>query len=482
MAALAATGRVAAGIRGRRLTRGRCVEGLQWRLTDGLRLGGLRRCGTSSLGPPPGRGGGDRRDAGRSARDDAADRSALGEGVAGASQLRLALRSRGEGTRGPYGAVGTEAVFAERRKLDDEVERRPDSLSELREHAFGKVRWGSDGSRHFLQVPLHAGEAGRLRAETWTAELERLARHWRDYWPRVDAHPLAADLRDRLEVATRDWGLHELEALDGGVVALVCAANQGDRPVVLKLNPRGHPDDRQLGAEGDALRFWHPTGAAAEVLAQRDGGFTLMLERLGEPLEEPPLSRDDKLAALGRLAARLHSAGPPPRSFAHLRDFAPGWPSAVPELDELLAPSDADVLVHCDLHAGNALRAGESWKVIDPKGVRADRHADVWALLDPIGLELLPEEPDDAAQTAPRWVAVYAEAAGLDPAKVRTWARLRARAEALELGAPPGPEDPEEAAWIAALHRMADALSGPPRPTRRPPSESATSHRRGPAR
>jgi hypothetical protein len=84
---------------------------------------GLRLGGASGLGQPPGRGGGDRREAGRSARDDAADRSALGEGVAGASQLRLALRSMGEGARGPYGAVGAEAVFAERRKLDDEVER-----------------------------------------------------------------------------------------------------------------------------------------------------------------------------------------------------------------------------------------------------------------------------------------------------------------------------------------------------------------------
>jgi hypothetical protein len=68
---------------------------------------------------PPGRGGRDRHFAGRSARDDAADRSLRGEGmVAGASQLRRALRSGGEGTRGPYGAVGAEAVFAERRKLD----------------------------------------------------------------------------------------------------------------------------------------------------------------------------------------------------------------------------------------------------------------------------------------------------------------------------------------------------------------------------
>jgi hypothetical protein len=39
--------------------------------------------------------------------------------IAGASQLRLALRSEGEGARGPHGAVCAEAVFAERRKLDD---------------------------------------------------------------------------------------------------------------------------------------------------------------------------------------------------------------------------------------------------------------------------------------------------------------------------------------------------------------------------
>jgi hypothetical protein len=123
--------------------------------------------GPSRLEEPPGRGGGDRRGAGRSARDDAADRSALGEGVAGASQLRLALRSRGEGARGAHGAVGTEAVFAERRKLDDDVERRPNSLSELREHAFEKVRWRSDGSRYFLQVPLHGREAALAGRGVW---------------------------------------------------------------------------------------------------------------------------------------------------------------------------------------------------------------------------------------------------------------------------------------------------------------------------
>jgi hypothetical protein len=124
------------------------------------------------LPQPPGRGGGDRRCAGRSARDDAADRGARDVVDAGASQPRLLLRiddtlrvrpsrplahgSDRAGTRVARGAIGAQPVFAESRKLHDEVERRPDSLSELREHAFEKVRPAADGSRNLLQVRLQA--------------------------------------------------------------------------------------------------------------------------------------------------------------------------------------------------------------------------------------------------------------------------------------------------------------------------------------
>ena len=60
-------------------------------------------------------GGGGRHSADRSARDYAADRSLRDDGVvACASQLRDALRSGGEGTRGIHDAIGAEPVFAER--------------------------------------------------------------------------------------------------------------------------------------------------------------------------------------------------------------------------------------------------------------------------------------------------------------------------------------------------------------------------------
>jgi streptomycin 6-kinase len=268
----------------------------------------------------------------------------------------------------------------------------------------------------------------------------RLAKHWRGYWPTSDLDQMAADIQQRLSAATAAWSLESLKPLDGGVVALTCAAVRHGRPVVLKLNPRGHRDDAQLAGEGDALAFWRPTGAAEELLDRSDDGFTLLLERLspGQALDDLGLTPEDRLAELGRLAARLHQAGPPPGSFLHLRDFAPEW--------ELPPACDEEVLAHLDLHGGNALRAGTGWKVIDPKGVRADRHADVWALIDPVMLESLPEQPAEVHATAERWIERYAKAAEMDLARTRQWTRMRAEAELAESGGWPG------------LRRMAEAL------------------------
>jgi streptomycin 6-kinase len=268
---------------------------------------------------------------------------------------------------------------------------------------------------------------------------KRLADHWRGYWPDVDPAELAADVTARLAAAGSAWDLSGLRPLDGGVVALTCAATSRGRPVVVKLNPRGHADDAQLAGEGDALAFWRHTGAAVELLSARDGGFTLLLDRLkpGHTLDDAGLSPEDRLTQLGRLAARLHDAGPPPPSFVGIERFAPAW-----ELPE----GGDEVLAHLDLHGGNALRSGAGWKVIDPKGVRVDRHADVWALIDPVGLESLPEEPRQARATAERRVELYAEAAALDPAKASRWTRMRALAEIEESGGWPG------------LRRIADAL------------------------
>jgi streptomycin 6-kinase len=161
--------------------------------------------------------------------------------------------------------------------------------------------------------------------------------------------------------------------------------------------------------------------------------------RPGTTLDDGGLPFEARLRTLGRLAASLHAAGPAPASFVPLAEYAARW-----DPGELAAPRDDDVLLHADLHGGNVLRGGDGWLVVDPHATRGDRHADVWALLDP----LVPAIPDDA--TARRWVEIYAQAARLDADRARTWVHVRAAGEATDV-------EPDDPAWGARLRRMAEA-------------------------
>jgi streptomycin 6-kinase len=164
------------------------------------------------------------------------------------------------------------------------------------------------------------------------------------------------------------------------------------------------------------------------MLDQRDGGMTLLLERItpGGSLDDEDLAWEEKLEILGRLVARLHVPRPAPPSIPRLADYAQLWrtalddPGLVRELDGLLAGGSEDALLHGDLHPGNALRGRAGWTVIDPSAVRGDRHADIWALI-------CPQAPDDS--TTGERVGLYADAAGLDAERARAWARVRAAAE-----------------------------------------------------
>jgi streptomycin 6-kinase len=268
----------------------------------------------------------------------------------------------------------------------------------------------------------------------------QLRRNWASYWPRADVDAMAEDVESRVRDAAAAWRLDGLAPLPGGEVGVVLAA--GD--VVLKVSPRGHEEEDQLAAQVDALEFWASTAAVPRVLARRDGGCTVLMERMrpGSALDDTGLPFEERLRVLGTLAKRLHAVGPAPRRFVPIARYARGW-----DVGELAAERDDDVLLHADLHGGNALRHGDAWCVIDPHAVRGDRHADVWALLDP----LVPELPADEGATAWRWLRVYAEAADLDPQRAAAWAVARARGEAASVAG-------DEPAWSRRMLRMADAL------------------------
>jgi hypothetical protein len=297
------------------------------------------------------------------------------------------------------------------------------------------------------------------------AAAERLAPRWTAFWPGLDVRAAAADVVARLEDAAAVWGLRDLRVLGGGNVALVCAAHRGGRPVVVKVHPRGHPGEAELRAEAGALAFWERTGAVPGLLGSRDDDLTMLLDQVrpGTALDAAGVDFDRRLVELGRLAARLHAAGAPPADALPIAAYARDWREALggdreslAELDALLVPAATDVLVHADLHGGNALIGTDGWKAIDPHAARADPHADVWGLLDPL-VPPLPEAAADAARTARSRVARYAAAAGLDPARATAWTRVRARATASSLCAA-GATPPADRRWAQRLERMADAL------------------------
>ena len=274
--------------------------------------------------------------------------------------------------------------------------------------------------------------------------MDKLKRAWARYWPEADVDAMARDVQVRAGDAMHAWDLSGLEPLAGGNIGLVLA----NRDVVLKVHPRGHPDESQLAAEGVALRAWTPTGAAATLHDVRDGGLTLVMERLtpGTTLDSADMAWEKRLDLIGNLVRRLHCApAPAPDSIPHIGgEYARGWRRVLGD-SPLLEPSVDDVLLHADLHGANVLRSGDSWRVIDPHAVRGDRHADIWALIDPLA-----PSPSDAA-TAWAWVTRYAAAADLDPARAAEWVRLRALGEALN-GA-----DGDDG-WASRLERMASLL------------------------
>ena len=255
--------------------------------------------------------------------------------------------------------------------------------------------------------------------------------NWELWFGLEQAVRLVASTERRLTDAIAEWELEDVEPLDGGQVALVCGCRYRGRPAVLKVSPRRR-EETWTNHETEALRLW--AGLAPDVLAARDDGWTVLLERLkpGVPLADcrAPL---ETLEILGELSQQLRCY-PASSQFPSLGTGALGesWrtnlrhsPDALAEFEDLLATGGDPVVLHGDFHPLNVLADQDSWRVIDPKPHRGDPHADCFLFLG--FAEDLPDT--GAAETVDEWLSLYSAAAGLDERRLRRWTRVSAEAE-----------------------------------------------------
>ncbi|WP_199746267.1 MULTISPECIES: aminoglycoside phosphotransferase family protein [unclassified Amycolatopsis] len=188
------------------------------------------------------------------------------------------------------------------------------------------------------------------------------------------------------------WGFVPGEIFDSGASSVVLRCRWTDgTPAVLKLSPDGALLTKQL----QMLRVFAPTGRVPAVLAADADAGAMVLEEIrpGTPAEDLPLPTLPGL--WGELLTALHSVAPPAdwpwslrgrfeESFARIgkritepaiaaRIGTDTWQRAIERCEKLLDTQADVVLLHGDLHLGNALDGGSRGLIaIDPKACVGD--------------------------------------------------------------------------------------------------------------
>ncbi|GAA4081048.1 aminoglycoside phosphotransferase family protein [Nonomuraea soli] len=244
---------------------------------------------------------------------------------------------------------------------------------------------------------------------------------------------LPAIVEDLLE----RWGCERDGRVVHGGVGVIVPVSRASRRAVLKVS-FPHPGNVH---EPDAFAAWDGRGAV-RLHERDDARFAMLLERASSTtLRENP-DTDEVMTVAGRISRRLAVAAPP--ALPRLAERADEWEERLgkdaAELEHTMPRRVVDAaratarelgrdqpgtLIHGDLHAGNILRAErEPWLAVDPKGYAGDPAYDAGALLK--GQALAFVAAGDPAKAMRRAMGVFADAAGLDPARVRRWVQFHA--------------------------------------------------------
>jgi streptomycin 6-kinase len=260
---------------------------------------------------------------------------------------------------------------------------------------------------------------------------------WLDALPQlVAATSSKLDLRDLKEVTNLTCNY-------------VLSGFLGDNPIILKLGL----DHEALIREAFALKRFAGYGAV-KVLSEDKG--ILLLERAvpgvslrgvcdeaihefsgSRPAAALPRGRDDEAVKIScGIMQKLHQANiPVAHNFPHIKDWLTAldkdWnipnhylQKAKKLRDQLLEASKPDVLLHGDLHHDNILKNGETWVVIDPKGVIGEPAYEVAAFIrNPIP-ELLNHV--DATTIIHNRITYFAEVLTLHSGRIIDWCFVQA--------------------------------------------------------
>jgi streptomycin 6-kinase len=234
------------------------------------------------------------------------------------------------------------------------------------------------------------------------------------------------------------WRCTPTGAVLHGQVALIVPALRDGARVVLKLS-FPHPGNR---FEPSALAAWAGLGAV-RLLERDDADFAMLLEQVSD--ETLSSATEDPWVVAGLLAQRL--AVPAPPEIPRLSSTLAGWSrqllaqskhlgnplparviDAALETIEFFGTDRTDTMLHGDLHFANILRADrEPWVVIDPKGLAGSAAFDAATIVR----DRIDEISDDLSAGLLRRIAIYSEAAEVDPELSRRATQARAVSSAL---------------------------------------------------
>ena len=196
-------------------------------------------------------------------------------------------------------------------------------------------------------------------------------------------------LPSMVDAISKQYGLTALRPVSNMSFNYVASGYQNEKAVILKLGL----DTLALSKEADCLKAFLNYGAV-KVLAYDEGMILMKKADPGVTLKTFfPGNDKQAVSVLCDTLKQLHAAPiPEDHHFLTLKtvlsvlDHELDIPSDIllkarQLRDHLLESSDADVLLHGDLHHDNVLKQNDQWLAIDPKGFIGAPVFDVCAFL-----------------------------------------------------------------------------------------------------